>query len=101
MAAPIISAAVNAAGRQIFRKAGRFISKSTYLRELRRIPKGLEGAGRFVSAAKHARGLTKSGVAKLMKDIFGSPIGGGNWVSRVRESTEKFIELLGDENALG
>ena len=95
-----VTAIVNAVGRTIFRKAGRFISRNTYLREIRRIPKGVEGAGRFISKIQHAGGLTQAGLAQQLQAMFGPPIGGGNWVSRVRKSTERFIDLAAEGNAL-
>ena len=100
MAAPLVTAIVNAAGRTIYRQAGRFISKSTYLREIRRIPKGVAGAGRFISKIKHARGLSQAGLVQQLQAMFGSPIGGGTWVSRVRKSTERFTDLAAESNAL-
>lgn len=96
MATPLVTAVVNKLGKTIFRQGGKFISRSTFLREVRRGP-----GGRFVSAVKHARSLTKPGLAQHILDVLGPPIGGGDWVSRVRKSEERFIELLGDSNQLG
>lgn len=101
MAVALVTAVVNSVGRTIYRKAGRFISKNTFLRESRRIPAGLKGAGRFVSRARHARALSSSGLAQRLMEEIGAPIGGGNWVSRVRKSTERFTDLLADDNTLG
>jgi len=98
MATALVSAVVNLAGKTIYRQAGRFISKAVYLREIRRAT-GI--GGRFVSAAQHARGLTKGGIADLLMNTVGPPIGGGDWVSRVRQSQSRFAELLGDNNQLG
>lgn len=101
MAVPLVTAVVNAAGRTIYRKAGRFISKQTFLRDSRRIAAGLKGAGQFVSRAAHARSLSTAGVAQRLMQEIGSPIGGGDWVSRVRKSSEKFVDMLADNNQLG
>ena len=82
MAAPIFSAIVNAAGKTIFRKKGRFISKQQFIRQSGRTPE-------------------VSTLAQRLQAEIGPPIGGGDWVSRVRQSAEKFIEFLADENELG
>ena len=83
MAVPIVTAIVNKLGRTIYRQAGRFISRSTFLRESGQVPR---------TATEISR--------RLMAEI-GPPIGGGDWVSRVRQSADKFIEFLADENQLG
>lgn len=101
MPTPLVTAAVNAAGKTIYRQAGRFISKNKFLRESRRIPAGIKGAGQFVSRAAFARGLEKSGIAQRLMDEIGAPIGGGDWVSRVRKSSDKFTDMLADNNQLG
>jgi len=101
MAIPIVQAIISKAGRTLYKKGSRFISKSDFLRESRRIPRGVKGAGRFLSRAKHARALDKAGIAQRLLEEIGAPIGGGDWVSRVRKSTERFTDLLADDNQLG
>lgn len=101
MAAAIVTAVVNAAGKTIYRQAGRFISKSKFLREIRRAGKGIATGGQFVSRAAHARGLSKSALAHQMMLEVGPPIGGGDWVSRVKKSTERFSDMLANDNSLG
>jgi len=83
MAAPIVTAIVNKVGQTIYRQSGRFISRHTFLRESGRVPK------------------TASGLARALLEEMGPPIGGGDWVSRVRKSAERFTEVLADENELG
>lgn len=101
MATPLVTAIVNKAGKTIYRQGGRFISKNKFLTESRRIQKGVKGAGQFMSRAKHARSLDDRALAQRLLDEMGPPIGGGNWVARVRKSTEKFMDLLADDNQLG
>ena len=91
MAAPIFSSAVNKFGRTIFRKAGRFISESTFRQGTRAVAQQFR---------KRDTGRQPN-LAKLLMDTIGPPIGGGNWVSRVRQSASRFQELLGDNNELG
>lgn len=101
MAAPLFTSAVNKFGKVIFRRAGRFISQNAFLQGTRRIQKGLKGAGQFISRQAHAQSLSTSGVAQRLMAEIGPPLGGGDWVSRVRKSAEKFVDLLGDANQLG
>ena len=85
-----VQAFVTAAGRQIFKSAtGRFISKQTYLRELRRGP-----GGRFITKARQVGKLTKSGLAQQLMEELGPPIGGGNWDARVNKSGPRFADML-------
>jgi hypothetical protein len=101
MAAPILSAAVNALGRTVYRQGGKFISKEKFLRESRRIPRGMPGAGQFVSRSTHAHSLNRAGLAQRLMDEIGAPIGGGDWTARVRKSTERFTDMLAEDNQLG
>ena len=83
MATPLVTAVVNKVGKTIYRQAGRFISRNTFLRESGRVPK------------------TAAGIARRIMAEIGPPIGGGDWVSRVRKSTERFTDVLAEENELG
>lgn len=75
MASPIFTAIINQAGRTIYRGlGGRFISKKTFER----------------GSLAH----------RVMAEI-GPPIGGGDWVSRVRQSSQRFIDIMADDNQLG
>ncbi len=96
MAGPIVTAIVNKVGRTIYRKAGRFISESQFVRESKLITGHRAGAGRFDKGTKSV-----SDIARRMTAEIGPPIGGGDWVSRVRGSTEKFTDFLADSNQLG
>ena len=82
MAAPLFSAIVDEAGKTILRKAGRFISKKAF--EL-----------------QSGRSTQVSTLAQRMHAEIGPPMGGGDWVSRTRQSAEKFTEFLADSNELG
>jgi hypothetical protein len=94
MAAPI--ALITKAGRTLYKNAkGRFISKTTYAREIRRGP-----LGKFKSKADFIRGLDSRGLENYLRGILGKPLGGGDWVSRVRRSSERFADILAEQNAL-
>lgn len=101
MVAPVFQAILSKTGRTLYKKGSGFISKNEFLRETRRIKAGVKGAGRFLSRADHARSLSVSEVAQRIHAEIGPPLGDANWVSRVRKSTEKFIDFLADENAIG
>ena len=97
-----LTAIANALGKTIYRKAGRFISEKTYNREIQRAA-GVVTRARsvFSSDNNQRRGGTIQQIADRLNNVFGPPIGGGNWVSRVRTSTEKFEDILADGNQLG
>ena len=94
MAGPLITALFSKKlGRTIYRQSGRFISRQTYRQ-------------RFVTGGaslsqKGIRGMSPSDLARAVMNKIGPPIGGGNWVSRTRQSSERFIELVGENNELG
>lgn len=103
MAAPIvplfIQQVIKSTGRTVFRKAGRFISESTYKRgtsALRRA--GKSNISRALTTTE--RRSTTSLAQQIMNQV-GPPIGGGNWISRVRQSSERFIDMVGNDNDLG
>lgn len=96
MATPLVTAIINKAGNTIYRKAGRFISKSTFDRESRRIPAGFKRGGQLLSKFTGA----ENSIARQMMAEFGPPLNGGNWVARVRMSAEKFTNMLADANEL-
>lgn len=93
MAAPIAGILskpfVNKLGRTIYRQGGRFISEGNYFKALRK------PMGTFI---KRSTITTLRSIAQQMMQEIGPPIGGGNWVSRVRQSSEKFEEFLGDSS---
>ena len=100
MALPIfISQVIKSTGRTVFRKGGRFISESAF----KRGTSALRRAGK----SNVARALTttekrdSSSLAQQIMNQVGPPIGGGNWISRVRQSTERFTEMAGNDNELG
>lgn len=92
MAAPLVTAIANKAGRTIFRKAGKFISESQFKRESSILGTAAKTVARFKSAGSPAQ---INLAARLMNEI-GPPIGGGTWESRVKKSTEHFIDILGE-----
>lgn len=90
MAAPIFTAILNKAGRTVFRRAGKFITESDFAKGTRR-----GAAGKFISRGQADK---NSIIAQRLQQKFGPPLGGGNWVSRVRQSTERFTELSGGDD---
>jgi hypothetical protein len=94
--AAIFTAIPNAVGRIIYREAGRFISKQKYQREKRR-----GRGGKFRSKSDVIAGLDDRGLESFLRNQFGGgPIGGGNWVTRVRQSSERFADVLADQGAI-
>ena len=91
MAAPIAAVLskpfVNKLGRTIYRQGGKFISQGDYFKALR------APMGSFIQRGSKT---TLQSIAQQMMAEIGPPIGGGNWVSRVRQSSDKFEEFLGD-----
>ena len=97
--AAIFSAAVNKLGRTIFRKAGRFVSEQTYKRGTSALARsGAANVSRQLTRGERQQNKT---LAQHVMDQVGPPIGGGNWVSRTRQSASRFEEMLGDNNELG
>lgn len=78
MAVPIVT---QVAGRVAYRLQGKFISRATYLREIRRSAKG-----RFGSP-------TADTIAEVIRAQYGPPVGGGDWISRVQNSFDRFRDI--------
>ncbi len=93
MAAPILQAILSKTGRTLYKKGSSFISKKVFERESNR-----GSGGRFLARSKDP-GVSRL-AAQMMEEV-GPPIGGGDWSSRVRESTERFEHMMGNNNQLG
>lgn len=96
MAGPLLTAIPNELGRIVYRKAGRFISQADFLKEKRRLP-----TGRFQSKTDYIKGLGDRDLESYLRDAFGGgPLGGGQWVARVKQSAERFANMLAGQNRL-
>ncbi len=92
----ILQVVFNKVGRAMYKQGSRFVSKNTYLRELRRGP-----GGRFRSKASFVKGLSEKNLESYLRDVFGgSPLGGGQWVARVQQSSYRFADILADANLI-
>lgn len=94
MAAPLVvprvTAMVTKAGRIVYKNSkGGFISKSTFLRELRR------GAnGKFGPKSSPGRTKSERQLEQFMKRHVGNPMGGGTWIARIRKSSDRFADMM-------
>ncbi len=93
MAAPILQAILSKTSRTLYKKGSSFISKKVFERESNR-----GSGGRFLARSQDP-GVSR--LAAQMLEEFNAPIDGGDWVSKVRESTERFEHMMGNNNQLG
>jgi hypothetical protein len=95
MAAPILKRIVSSAGRILYFKNGRFVSKTTYNRERRRG----EG-GRFGSAMSTQAESSSKQIERFLTAQLGRPQGGGSWAALTERYPERFADYLADMNLL-
>lgn len=102
MAVPFLTAGVNKLGREFFKIGSGFVSRNVFKNEKRRQSRRKGGPrGKFRSKTDVVRGLDDRQLESYLRDVFGGgPLGGGSWVARVKRSSERFTDILAEQNEL-